>query len=521
VRPLFCLILCALLSLPCEARAMTPQERLADFDQMVGILKSYYSMIHYKKEVMGIDFASQVTDFRQKVAAVTDDNAFYDLLSGFIASFKDAHTNHIRPSSMGAELGFTTRRVGAKALVMTIDREILPVANFPFKAGDELLSLDGKPVEEILKAGLPLCSNGREESALGLLTRRLTWRSGRMGAVPTGMCTVAIRHSGKEAADSMVMPWITKGKPLPGLSFHLGGGDWSGLPLKVGQLDPAVSLIVDAGPAEGDTLPPWAPDDAQAVPSKVFPAALFDSPKGLLGYVRIPDFVPSDPVAAVNEFRRVLTQMKLTRGLILDLNDNPGGNVYYSFELAAMLSDKVLALPKKAERANLTNLASYRRMLSYTKDPAQRAMLEFHEKEIEKALAAGQDMTAPNYLLGAPSQAPDPKLTYTKPILLLINDQCYSCGDLFPAVLKDNQRVTLFGTNTAGAGGSIGMMGPLSYCGSQISCTINLTQRSNGSYIENVGIAPDVVCAWTPEDVVSGFKAYRKAYTAALAALIK
>jgi C-terminal processing protease CtpA/Prc len=115
---------------------------------------------------------------------------------------------------------------------------------------------------------------------------------------------------------------------------------------------------------------------------------------------------------------------------------------------------------------------------------------------------------------------PDAEVTYTKPVLMLINDQCYSCGDIFPALLQDNKRAKLFGTTTAGAGGAVGEFGPLSFSGSSISLTLNVMKRSNGQYIENVGITPEVKYEVTQDDVATNYRKYKIAYVTALMKMI-
>ncbi|WP_353064114.1 hypothetical protein RBB77_23130 [Tunturibacter psychrotolerans] len=43
-----------------------------------------------------------------------------------------------------------------------------------------------------------------------------------------------------------------------------------------------------------------------------------------------------------------------------------------------------------------------------------------------------------------------------------------------------------------------------------------LAQRTNGTYIENIGVIPDVKCDRTVEDLRSGYAGYRAALLAAI-----
>lgn len=520
------LLWASLVLAPAFAADLAPEQRLADFDQLTGLLRSTYAMIEYKKTAIGVDFEQVAKRYRERVAAVASDNDFYELLSAFIGEFKDAHLNHMRPSAMSARLGFSLRRVEGKAVITYVDVKVLPPESFPFKVGDELLSVDGKPVNQILRERRPFISAGREEYALSKLTRQLSVRSGSAGPVPTGIAKLSFRPAGASEAQAIEMPWLVTGRPLPGLDFFADAGAGQRLPgLVPGQRNPDAAIDVMApndmeAAAEVAPIPSWGPADGLVVPSPLFPATLFESPKGTLGYIRIPTFSPDDTAAATGEFRRVLSQMKLARGLVLDLADNPGGSVTYALTVASMFTDKVLELPRKAERANRTTLAEYREY-ELSRNERTRAMAAHHAAEIEKAMEAGLGLTPPMTLFYRPSQSPDQEVRFTKPLLVLINDQSVSAADMVPAVLQDNKRCKTFGVTTAGAGGSVSQYGPLSYSGSSFSVTINVTQRSSGSYIENVGVEADFPYEPTQQDIATRWSGYRKAYTEALSSLVQ
>lgn len=525
LRPLVrAAVLFASLMVPALAADMTAEQRAADFEQLAGILRSSYAMIEYKKTSIGVDFEEVTRQCRAKLATLANDKEFYDLLSAYIATFKDAHLNHVRPSAMTARLGVSVRRIEGRAIITMVDQKALPADAFPFKLGDELLAIDDVPVARILRERRPYVSGGREEYALQKLTRQLTFRSGSQGPVPTGIARLTIRPAGGEP-QTVEVPWLVTGRALPGLNFHSQGAQrLAGLTLGDRNPDMAVDVTAreeDAGPkveAESAPMPIWAPD-GQVVPSPIFPATLFDTPKGKMAYVRINTFSVDDSEPAIKEFRRVLALLKDAKGLILDLNDNPGGSVTYGLTVASMFTDKMLALPKKAERANRTTLSEYRGY-ELSKNERRAAMARYHGDEIEKAMEAGLSITPPMTLFFRPSQAPDQEVRFTKPVLVLINDQSVSCADLVPSVLKDNGLAKTFGSTTAGAGGSVSEFGPLSYSGSSFSVTINVTQRVNGSYIENVGVEADIPCEPTVEDITTGWKSYRKAYTDALCAMV-
>ena len=65
-----------------------------------------------------------------------------------VASLNDSHSAYMMPSTdWSADLGFTVDSYEGSILIDRIDRNRLPVDQFPFQIGDELVSLDGVDVE--------------------------------------------------------------------------------------------------------------------------------------------------------------------------------------------------------------------------------------------------------------------------------------------------------------------------------------------------------------------------------------
>jgi hypothetical protein len=522
VPRLLLLSLCLLAAAnPATARDLTPAQRLADFDQLVDMIRGSYGMLEHKKQTLGLDLDSLAATYRKQVEGLAGDTGFYDLLSAFLSELKDAHVGHFRPSASSSKLGFEVTRVEAKAIITAIDPKLLPKDRFPFAVGDELVALDGRPVERLVQELIPSHACGTEESSLGLHTRTLTERFGWLGPVPRGVCTMSIRPSGGTDVQTISLPWIVRGQLLPGMNFYVGDGTGPQYPIRPGTTNPDLSYNPIAGAFEAQLKPDWMPEGAHVLESKHFAACTFETGKGPMGYIRIPHFMPSGTDAALGEFRKLLKEMWFTKGLVLDLNDNPGGSLFYCYSLAATLVSRPLALPVVSERASRANLAGYLSWAEWTDDAVEKQMLELVAERIRKAMESDLPMTEFMYSFGVATQAQDPDVNYARPILMLINDQCYSCGDIFPALLKDNGRVKLMGSTTAGAGGAVGSFGPLSHSGSSINLTLNVMRRSSGTFIENVGVAPDVVWAHAQADVAAKYKAYRKAYVDELSKMVE
>ena len=71
-----------------------------------------------------------------------------------------------------------------------------------------------------------------------------------------------------------------------------------------------------------------------------------DKKNHLVGYLRLPSYVPENTATASKEFSAIINKFESeTDGLIIDQVNNPGGSIYYLYGLASMLSDQPLMNP--------------------------------------------------------------------------------------------------------------------------------------------------------------------------------
>jgi len=129
--------------------------------------------------------------------------------------------------------------------------------------------------------------------------------------------------------------------------------------------------------------------------------------------------------------------------------------------------------------------------------------------------------TNPAYLYGIDFLKLHPKGHYSKPILLLVNQLDFSGGDFFPAILQDNSRVTILGTNTAGAGGYILCHTyPNLFGVREFSFTGSIAQRIDQKPIENLGVIPDILVEMMERDLEENYQDYTSKIHQAISELL-
>jgi hypothetical protein len=283
-----------------------------------------------------------------------------------------------------------------------------------------------------------------------------------------------------------------------------------------------------------------------------FKAYIFETPeKKLVGYLRIPSYADFEifgfslaELIFIPELKGILALFEeRTEALVIDQTNNPGGSVFYLYTIASLLSDKPLKTPKHqmiVTHADVLEASSAIVELEKIKSDEQAVkllgntfggypvshqmtqfLLEFYRFQTEQ-WKSGKRLTDPFYLLGVDHINPCPEISYSKPILFLINHLDFSGGDFLPTILQDNKRALIFGTQTAGAGGYVLGYPITSRFGiSAFSLTGSLAKRVEGKPIENLGVTPDIVYEMTENDLRYGYPEYSQAIRETLKTLIE
>jgi C-terminal processing protease CtpA/Prc len=173
-----------------------------------------------------------------------------------------------------------------------------------------------------------------------------------------------------------------------------------------------------------------------------------------IGYVRITTF---ENGSWIYDFDNVLSYLRDTKALIIDVRDNGGGST--------TVSDVVVS------RFLHSPLPYY---------PVYRG----------------------NTLQQIPPLQPRGTFTYSQRVIVLINGVCFSTTECFAEMMKQIQTVTVVGDTTGGGGGA-----PQYYSlpsGRAIRVSTKNICRYDGLPVEWNGVPPDVVLLQTRDDVKNG-----------------
>lgn len=558
VRLILCLVLCAVLA---PAQNLTAEQRAADLKMLSALYAKQYGPYEWKRDVIGFDLYD-LRPWLQRAELVSDDVEFMDLLVEYVASLDDAHDVVSFPFTFSATLGFTADLYDGRALIDTISRASLPFAQYPISIGDELVSVDGIPVEEWIRRlwKYSIAANPRStaRNAVARITTRpqsrIPWAF-RLGET----AEVVIRHA-NGAERAYTIAWIKTGAPVTE-----GGRVPS--PFGRAAAQPRAASLLDYE----DSLQPWQRPVAELLEARIEETSMavinpglrpiFALPQGFqtrlagnaatdsfssgwwtaeglrIGFIRIPNMSPAlGTTAALQQFDREIAWMEEnTDGLIIDVMRNPGGSVLYVENLCQRLIPYVFRSIGFELRATASDVASF----GATLDSARRSNLPAHivagyeSRYNDVLMAYGENRGRTGAIsLTQPSLWLEPARTvYTKPIVVLVDEFSASGGDAFPATLQDNQRALLVGMRTMGAGGNVVDRNGAWYAEASTRVTRSLMHRRfdvvtpefpPAPYIENVGVRPDVELDYmTRENLLQNGWPFVAAFTAIAADAIR
>lgn len=518
---------------------------LDDLEHIRTVFSVQYAPRGWKGEYKNWDLESEIKQAKSEIANMSPltIKGYQRVVRKFFQSCSDYHVGVEFFSTEMALLPFGIRGTAGRYFIVEIDRDLLPQHVFSAEIGDEVLFFDNKPiaeaVSELKKSDFNNNTPGTDQALAELA---LTSRPGHEGLiVPQGKVNVVVRTR-KGEIRNLVTNWLYFPELInePGSRinsrFFAKGCEVSKkesihnfLEKKMvyaqfsnsRQLPDTDQASFQIG-AKKSYIPSLGSPIWQSPVDDTFYAYIFLQSGKRIGYLRIPHYMGDEE--EVEEFRKLIKRMESkTDALVIDQVNNPGGSVFYLYALASMLTEYPLSTPKHCialTQREVMTAAAYCLLMSDVKDTssAQEVLgknvggypvtLEFAKKtqEFSELIISeweeGNLLTKPTFLFGVDDIQPNPNVKYTKPILLLINYLDFSGGDFLPAIMKDNQRATILGTRTAGAGGYVIESSFFNLGGiKKFTLTGSCAKTKDQKHLENNGVNPDILVELSVNDL--------------------
>lgn len=577
------------------------ESMLQDLEVAKYSLSVKYAPYEWKRDYFGWTLEQAFNDAKTKLLDTKDLSfkEYHQIFKGFLSTTRDYH---VRSQFYSTEMAFfplTVKQVNGSYYITSFETEFSLSGDeiaFEFEGydeesfakaltalnpqiGDEVVAINGIAIQELIEKLIDDDLGGdRTPTGYAIAERLIFRRFGKYGhEVPSGSFELTIRHDGNTVSGTIpwlhIPEWVRERtneqkieSSLMAASHLLKLQDSKKLSFQtVAKLltkDFSVEFAKDIlekhterDPVEGEEenedcrikgfLPPLGTIVWETPINRDTYAYLYETIDGKrYGYLYLSSFSYGDVEAEklINEIAEALQIFNLEAdALVLDICNNPGGNLIFTYGVCQMLIDYPLQLPKFQQMLIAEDVYDYAfaynllKNLFATEEGAKeelwdgflmgekqkRQVCNFAHQMIEQ-WEKEQKLTPPDYILGIDAIDPHPTTRFAKPILLLINELDFSCADFFPAILQDNKRAMLFGNKTAGAGGSVKRYTHTSRFGVQgYSLTGSIAYRTNGKVIENLGVTPDIPYEITLRDIRENYADYIEAVNRSVRSLIK
>jgi hypothetical protein len=376
---------------------------------------------------------------------------------------------------------------------------------------------------------------------------------------------VVVRRDKTGALETYTVPWDKQGRPLLSngtVPTPRGGTPATGRSSKSTSRESVISqpsyrdflirIQTNVKPGRRYLRGFGSPTPVFTMPSSfvqhknsLYFSGTFTAGKYKVGYIRIPDFEPTDfldlDFAAAQFDREVNFFQANTDGLVVDVMRNPGGFGCYAEMLVSRLVPHNFEGFGLLMRPTLTDVNdiddSVQAAIDDGADQWIIDLLQSYKDQIEQAFSENRGVTGrlPACDVGFTREPVRDDTTgqmyaYTKPLIVLTDEFTTSAGDIFAALMQDAKRGPLVGFRTSGAGGSVNSFQTGFYSEGSASVTQTMIVRSTqvvtsdypaAPYIENIGVRPDVEIDYqTKDNLLNGGKTFVTAFTNAIVAEI-
>ncbi|MGI9518371.1 MAG: S41 family peptidase [Pirellulaceae bacterium] len=365
-------------------------------------------------------------------------------ITRLLGHFIDGHARASGLPDAEHFLPFIVEASGDRFVAFHADRESLVNDDFPF-----ITKIDGEPIQQWLESFDPLICLGSDQYR----------RNAQVG-------------------------WLRD----IGFARKLMGAERTDEPLEV-------ELVNDAGETTSVTL-----DVADRFPRRgawprTIDSSILDDHN--IGYLRL-NAMDDESKPLVEKW---MPEFRETDGLIIDVRGNGGGSREALVELAPYLMTA-------DDQPRIGNVCKYRlydefgehhlssARFVYRRDSSrfgddERAAIDWFMGDFQPQWEPPADKFSEWHYLVFSKTEDDPRYDYTKPVIILMDERCFSATDIFLGSFKGWPNVTLVG-QASGGGSARSQSFELPLSDLRVRCASMASFQPNGKLYDTNGVEPDV-----------------------------
>jgi len=506
---------------PTDVAVLSWAERLDIIDVWVQVLDGAYAHLPLKRALYGFDPIRALEHLRQQVPSLTD-LQFHRELTSLINRLRDAHTQYSGPHTIAgavATLPFLVEAWGpvneSRYVVSKVSDGRL-IDDPHFEPGVTLTFWNGIPFDRAVDMHAETETGGRPDARQARALESMTFRSLEYGPPPdehwVDISYVDLQNKPREIR----LPWrVVCPNRAPAASRPGTARMRRGIDPAAEAVRRAKKMMFNAALWNRERRSAQARAAGVSLTEK-YADFLTAKPVGRnkFGYLRIWSFDVDDDQGFIQAAIQLLSGLP-NRGLIIDLRDNPGGFIWAAERMLQLFTPNPVYPTKFALRA--------------TPLTAAMSAARFNQEELgpwADSLAAAPATGEP-YSTHLPitsfEQCNDIGQHYGGPVVVVVDANTYSSGDLFTAGIADNRigTVVCVGEATGGGGANVwtsddlaAAMNPAGYPLPALARGANFTMAmrravrtgdADGVLIEDSGIAGRSY-SMTERDVFAGNK---------------
>ncbi|MDD5090572.1 MAG: S41 family peptidase [Candidatus Wallbacteria bacterium] len=483
--------------------SMTKEQRVMDFYALTRTMESSYGMLEFKKaNILQADYNQTKKQFFIDVSKATTDEQFYKLMKKYFVVFKDGH--------LYIDGVYSLDKAILKVYLAWIEGKVVVLgrgqgAPASIGTGDQVLEIDGKAIDQLMaELRTYQGSGGTEAFTMRAIVDKIWIRSSNIMLPQGSSALIKLKKYSDGSVYYASVPWqvadasdiYSRGgsRVLDQFAGYFeGSGFWGFYPGMIESRQ--VRRFIDS-----HMLYPIELEDSMT--SEVLDVSV-GSAAYKIGRIRVPDYTSWDE----DIFDYHMNVVKDCDGLILDQRCNGGGAFDYCQHLVSWFLDSAIDEIEFSVPLNRFWLFYIESKLISAGSQAQYDYLVQWRDKLFAEAAEGKKMSSwVPLFFESNTLEPREKGTFTKPVVMMIDSSCFSCGDFAPAYFKQKDMTShfkLFGETTGGGGGNVVPYRLLPQSEMCFHMTQSIARRKDGSVIENKGVDPDIVSPYTVEDMVN------------------